>query len=651
MCGICGLLFSEQRNPYEIGPVILSMTNSLKHRGPNASDIWINPNNNVFFGHSRLSIQDLSQAGAQPMISESKKLAITFNGEIYNHLSIRKNLDRSRWNSTSDTETILYAIEEKGLRWFLMHASGMFSLAVYNLESSVLFLANDKFGEKPLYFSKDNKHFLFGSELKALKLSKLFQPKINRKALALYTRLGYVPAPYSIYENVHKIVPGTFIEVPISEGCIKDMNTVHYWDTQEKAISSLENPFSGSFQDAVIEGESLLLSSVSERMLSDVPVGAFLSGGIDSSLISAMMQKSSDNKIKTFTMGFNEEGYDESQQAAYVAQHLDTDHTELIVTSDLALDVIPQLPNIYDEPFSDSSQIPTYLLSKMTAEHVTVALSGDAGDEVFGGYNRHVSTLKLWEKIKKIPLPIRTKISSMVMAISPRSFGTIYNFLIKITPLIERIEHFPDKAQKLANIMKCNSLDEIYLSLISTWDNPNTLINNVKEPKSLANNILKYPVLNHFEHSIMLLDTQTYLPGDILTKVDRASMASSLETRLPFLDHNVFEFAWRLPLNYKIKDNKGKYILRSILSRHVPKELWDRPKKGFSVPLDTWLRGPLKEWASELLNPKKIAKQGYFNQDEIAKKWKEHQSGKHNWQDLLWNILMFQAWLENEELA
>ncbi len=651
MCGICGLLFSEQRNPYEIGPVILSMTNSLKHRGPNASDIWINPNNNVFFGHSRLSIQDLSQAGAQPMISESKKLAITFNGEIYNHLSIRKNLDRSRWNGTSDTETILYAIEEKGLRWFLMHASGMFSLAVYNLESSVLFLANDKFGEKPLYFSKDNKHFLFGSELKALKLSKLFQPKINRKALALYTRLGYVPAPYSIYENVHKIVPGTFIEVPISEGCIKDMNTVHYWDTQEKAISSLENPFSGSFQDAVIEGESLLLSSVSERMLSDVPVGAFLSGGIDSSLISAMMQKSSDNKIKTFTMGFNEEGYDESQQAAYVAQHLDTDHTELIVTSDLALDVIPQLPNIYDEPFSDSSQIPTYLLSKMTAEHVTVALSGDAGDEVFGGYNRHVSTLKLWEKIKKIPLPIRTKISSMVMAISPRSFGTIYNFLIKITPLIERIEHFPDKAQKLANIMKCNSLDEIYLSLISTWDNPNTLINNVKEPKSLANNILKYPVLNHFEHSIMLLDTQTYLPGDILTKVDRASMASSLETRLPFLDHNVFEFAWRLPLNYKIKDNKGKYILRSILSRHVPKELWDRPKKGFSVPLDTWLRGPLKEWASELLNPKKIAKQGYFNQDEIAKKWKEHQSGKHNWQDLLWNILMFQAWLENEELA
>ena len=651
MCGICGVLFSNQRSPSEIGPVISAMTNSLKHRGPNASDIWTSPGSNAFLGHTRLSILDLSEAGAQPMVSESKKLVITFNGEIYNHLSIREDLTRVHWSGTSDTETILYAIEEKGLKWFLEHASGMFSLALYNLESSVLYLANDKFGEKPLYYTKSEKYFLFGSELKALKSSKLFQLKIDRKALALYTRFGYVPAPHSIYENVHKIMPGTFIEVPINERCIGDIETTPYWDTHEAVNRSLEHPFSGSFEDAVIAGESVLLGSVSERMLSDVPIGAFLSGGIDSSLIAAMMQRSSVKNIRTFTMGFNEEGYDESQQARSVAECLKTEHTELIVTADLAMDVIPLLPTIYDEPFSDSSQIPTYLLSKMTANHVTVALSGDAGDEVFGGYNRHVSTLKLWQRIKNIPLPIRTKISSMIMAISPRSFGAIYNYLIKITSLIERIEHFPDKAQKLAKILRCSTLDEIYLSLVSIWDDPDSLMINVHEPNTLANNITEYPRLDHFEHSMMLLDTQTYLPGDILTKVDRASMGVSLETRLPFLDRNVVEFAWSLPLNYKIKDNQGKYILRSILSRHVPRELWDRPKKGFSVPLDTWLRGPLKEWASELLNSKKIAEQGYFNHNEISKKWEEHQSGKHNWQDLLWNILMFQAWLQNEELG
>lgn len=649
MCGICGVLFSDQKNSSEIGPVISAMTNSLKHRGPNASNTWISPSNNAFIGHTRLSILDLSDAGAQPMVSESKKLVITFNGEIYNHLSIRKNLARDSWIGTSDTETILYAIEEKGLKWFLEKASGMFSLAVYDLESSILYMANDKFGEKPLYYTKSEKYFLFGSELKALKSSKLFQPTIDRKSLALYSRFGYIPAPHSIYENVHKIVPGTLIEVPINKRNIGDIKTTPYWDTYEMVTSSLDNPFTGSFNDAVMAGESVLLNSVSERMLSDVPIGVFLSGGIDSSLIAAMMQRSSAEKIKTFTMGFHEEGYDESHQAKSVAQHLKTEHTELIVTADLAMEAIQLLPTIYDEPFSDSSQIPTYLLSEMTANHVTVALSGDAGDEVFGGYNRHVSTLKLWQRIKNIPLPIRNKISSMMMAVSPRSFGAIYNYLIKVTSLIERIEHFPDKAQKLAKILRCNNLDEIYLSLISTWDDPNNLVINAHEPKTLANNTTEYPRLNCFEHSMMFLDTQTYLPGDILTKVDRASMGVSLETRLPFLDRSVVEFAWSLPINFKIKESQGKHILRSILSRHVPKELWDRPKKGFSVPLDTWLRGPLKEWASSLLDTKKIYEQGYFNHNEVSRKWEEHQSGKHNWQDLIWNILMFQLWLENEE--
>lgn len=648
MCGICGIIFVNQQAESEIIPIISAMTSSLRHRGPNDLNIWKNYNNSIFLGHTRLAILDLTDAGSQPMLSESKHLVITFNGEIYNHFAIRSKLSHTNWKGTSDTETILYSIEEKGINWFLENASGMFSLAIFNQKTKTLTLVNDRFGEKPLYYSLNNKFLIFGSELKCLKANKKLVTRINKKALALYTRYGYIPAPYSIYENIYKIKPGNIIEFKIKNSGIEILRNTSYWDANKTVESNLQEKFIGSFSSAVKKTETLLLQSVKDRMLSDVSIGAFLSGGIDSSLIVSLMQKNSTEKIRTFTMGFDEEGYNESFYAKSIADHLKTDHTELLVTPSLALDVIPDLPIIYDEPFSDSSQIPTYILCKLTSNHVTVALSGDAGDELFGGYNRHISTYRIWQRIKRFPLPLRLKISSLIMKISPSLYGKFYANINKVLFMLENIEHFPDKIQKFAKILRCNSLDEVYQALVSIWDDSNEVLIESNNLNSIIDFTEIAPKLDCYEHSIMLLDTISYLPGDILTKIDRAAMSVSLETRLPFLDRDVFNFAWRLPIEFKINDGKGKYILREILSKHVPSELWNRPKKGFSVPLEHWLRGPLKEWAYELIKKEKIIEQGYFNYDEVAKKWNEHQTCSHNWQDYLWNILIFQAWIENQ---
>ncbi len=647
MCGIAGLVASGQQG-FPIDSVLSQMADSLAHRGPDASGTWSDKSIGVGLAHRRLSIVDLSDSGHQPMESKNARFQIVFNGEIYNHLELRETLFseglRISWAGHSDTETLIECLSEWGVAKTLKALVGMFAFAVWDLREKTLVMARDRFGEKPLYYGRSNGVFAFASELKAFKKVPDFDTTISPGSVSLFMRYGYIPHPFSIFDQIMKLPPGTWIEIPRSLPPNQSLPEPQaYWSATEVASKGQKNPLNfDDDRDAINQLEVVLGSAVQAQMMSDVPLGAFLSGGIDSSLIVSLMQSKSDQAIKTFSMGFEDTDYDEAPQAKRVAQHLGTDHTELYVTHSDGINLMPRLPEIYDEPFADSSQIPTFLVSELAKSKVTVSLSGDAGDELFGGYNRYFQIARRWPALNKVPLWARLAVSGLATSISPNNWSTLLKPIMGIMPESKQFRLAGDKIHKAAGVLGFTSSHELYKSLVSTAE-PNSLVLGAKEPDRLFDN--EWPIEAELAHQMMCMDTLTYLTGDILTKVDRAAMAVSLESRMPFLDHRVFEFAWRLPLDYKVRGSESKWILRNLLYKFVDKELLNRPKMGFGVPIGDWLRGPLKDWAEELLDADRIDSEGFLNSSEVRKKWDEHLSGHRNWQYYLWNILMFQAWL------
>lgn len=637
MCGFSGFIL-KQKKILSYESLLKDMGEEIYNRGPDSGGIWYDEKDSIGLSHRRLAIQDLSPAGNQPMISETGRYIIVFNGEIYNHMDIRETLDSEiktnlEWKGHSDTETLIRCVEVWGLEKTLNKCIGMFALALWDKENKILQLARDRFGEKPLYYFNSNDVFLFGSELKSLKVHPNFIPNISRDSITLLLRHSCIPAPYSIYENVYKLMPGkiaTFKNNKLTEKI--------YWDPNES--------FSNQVKDKSIDDlEVCLKKAVRRQMLSDVPLGAFLSGGIDSSLIVSLMQEQASIPVKTFSIGFDDEAYNEAVFAKDIASHLKTEHTELYVSPEEALSVINELASIYDEPFSDSSQIPTFLVAKKAKEHVTVALSGDSGDELFCGYNRYIFTDKLWSKLNKIPHPIR-KLSSKVITSIPVGF---FDYVGKLLPKKAKMSNFGEKIHKASHVLLCENIDELYIDLISHCKEPEKVVLGAKEPLTLVSNKTLHPKTNSLIEKMMALDTLTYMTDDILVKVDRAAMANSLEVRIPFLDHTVFELAWRIPLNKKLKNGISKLCLRKILYKYVPKELIERPKTGFSIPLASWLRGPLIEWADALLDKDRLKRESYFNVDFVSELWEQHKSGSKNHEYLLWDILMFQLWFEKNE--
>ncbi len=644
MCGIAGI-FSHDKASHDQA-ILRKVTDTLSHRGPDSSGVWSDTDAGISLCHTRLSIIDLSPAGHQPMQSGNGRYLLTFNGEIYNHLEIRKKLEQANkspnWRGYSDTETLLAGIQAWGIEKTISQITGMFAFGLWDKQNRSLTLGRDRIGEKPLYYGWQGNTFLFASELKAIKSHPSFKARIDRNNLSLFVRHSYIPTPYSIYEGINKLKPGTTVTISQQD---KYPDPVPYWSLHN--IAQNHNSFQGSEAEAISSLDQKLLKAVSIQTEADVPLGAFLSGGIDSSTITALMQAQSDRPVKTFTIGFEDQNYNEADHASEVAKHLGTDHTETYVTSHDALNIIPDLPKIYDEPFADASQIPTCLVSRITREHVTVALSGDAGDELFGGYNRYFWTNSIWKKIGTIPTIIRQLCAGGINALSPATWNYLFKLFSWLLPQKFHLAQPGDKAHKLARILTANSPQNIYWNLVSHWRQPTDIVLNSTEPATILTND-KSPKHLDFEHRMMYQDSLSYLPHDILTKVDRAAMGASLETRVPFLDHNLIEFAWSLPLSMKIKNGQSKWILRQVLNKYVPSSLIDRPKMGFGIPIDAWLRGPLKDWAETLLSPSRLQHEGYFNPEPITKKWQQHQSGKFNWQYYLWNILMFQSWLEQE---
>jgi len=619
---------------------------AIAHRGPDDQGVWADESAGIGLAHRRLSILDLSPAGHQPMLSASGRYVIVFNGEIYNHLDLRAELTEKTWRGHSDTETLLAAFEFWGVEATLKKSVGMFAIALWDRETRLLTLARDRLGEKPLYYGWQKGTLLFGSELKALKVHPAFVGEVDRDTLTLFLRHSAIPAPYSIYKNIYKLLPGTYWQISLDAFAAHSGVLKTYWSAREVAELGQKTPFAGSDDEARDALESVLGRSVAGQMLADVPLGAFLSGGVDSSTIVALMQTRSTRPVKTFTIGFNEAGYNEAQHAHTVARHLGTEHTELYVTPQDAMDVIPSLSAMYDEPFADSSQIPTCLVSRMARQHVTVSLSGDGGDELFGGYNRYFWARNIWRKLGWMPRPLRAAVAGMLTTVPPASWNSSFQKLEQWLPARLRYANPGDKLHKVAEILAVRSPEEIYLGLVSHWKNPAQLVPGSQEPTTLLIDPAYRAALPDFEHRMMYLDTVTYLPDDILTKVDRAAMSVSLETRVPMLDHRVVEFAWSLPLHMKIRQGQGKWLLRQVLYRHVPESLIERPKMGFGVPIDQWLRGPLKLWAEALIEPNKMRREGIFDPAPIQRKWLEHQAGARNWSYCLWDVLMFQQWQE-----
>lgn len=644
MCGITGFM-----GPLEAASGqehLRRMTDAIVSRGPDDQGHWLDAGHAIALGHRRLAIVDLTPAGHQPMASASQRYVVVFNGEIYNHLDLRKELESRgaapAWRGHSDTETLLAAIDAWGVTGAVERCTGMFALALWDRQERTLTLARDRLGEKPLYYGWQGTGagavFLFGSELKALRAHPAFDGAIRRDALALLLRHNYVPAPHSIHEGIHKLLPGAILTVSMSQ---REPRIQRYWRAEDVARQGQRSRDMRPAPELVDELEVLLKAAVGRQMMADVPLGAFLSGGIDSSTIVALMQAQSASPVRTFTIGFGEPGYNEAEHAKAVAKHLGTDHTELYVTPQQALDVIPRLPRLYDEPFSDSSQIPTYLVSQLARQHVTVSLSGDAGDELFCGYNRYLAADGMWSKLNAVPAPMRRAAAAAITAVSPGAWNRVGRCLPS-----RRAHRLGDKLHKGAGVLGSASIDALYTGLVSHWGDPSSVVIGGQEAPTVLTGLRPdLGGLNAIER-MMALDTLSYLPDDILVKVDRAAMGVSLETRVPFLDHSVVEFAWRLPLEHKLRDGKGKWILRQVLARHVPDSITERPKMGFGVPIDAWLRGPLREWAESLLGEARLRRENYFEPAPIRAKWAEHLSGERNWAYHLWDVLMFQAWLQ-----
>lgn len=661
MCGLAGFVGGSGASPIAEWSILLRrMGGAIAHRGPDDAGIWTDIDAGVGLVHRRLSILDLSAAGHQPMVSPSGRYVIVFNGEIYNHLDLRLELEAAPlsltlpreggggtgWRGHSDTETLLAGFDTWGISGTVERTIGMFAFAVWDKANRTLTLGRDRLGEKPLYYGWQGDTFLFGSELKALKAHPAFRAEIDRNALALLMRHNAIPAPYSIYQGISKLLPGSLLTVSLQS---RNALPQRYWDARQVVADGLAQPFTGTPDDAVEALDKLLRDAVARQMMADVPLGAFLSGGVDSSSVVALMQAQSSRPVKTFTIGFHEEGYNEAEHAKAVARHLGTDHTELYVTPRQALDVIPQLPMLYDEPFSDSSQIPTFLVSQMTRQHVTVSLSGDGGDELFGGYNRYVLGQRLWSKLSRLPVGVRTILARMITGVNPQGWNRLLGPVQTLLPMSLARANIGDKLHKGAGVMAAKTPADLYRLLVSHWPQPAELVLGAAEPPTVLTETSLQPQTGHFVHQMMALDLLTYLPDDILTKVDRAAMGVSLETRVPLLDHRVVEFAWRLPLDYKLRDGVGKWPLRQVLYKYVPKALIERPKMGFGVPIDSWLRGPLRDWAEDLLGESRLRQEGFFNPIPVRQKWVEHLSGKRNWQYHLWDVLMFQAWLEQQK--
>ena len=649
MCGLAGYI-NYQGLDSNAEEICLTMTSKLINRGPDDAGIWLNLEHGIALGHRRLSIQDLSSCGHQPMVSSSGRYIIVYNGEIYNFRKIQKELVNRghQFHGHSDTEVLLAAVEQWGIAEALTRFTGMFALALWDKKNRMLSIARDRVGEKPLYYGWQGKSFLFASELKALRVHPDWQNEINRDALTLYMRHNYITAPNSIYQNIYKLIPGTILHLPYSIRPGELPAPVPYWKMKDVAEYGNSNPVDLSDDEAVDELDKLLRESIRNQMISDVPLGAFLSGGYDSSAVVALMQAESDQKIKTFSIGFHEEAYNEAHHAKKVASHLGTDHTELYVTPQQAMDVIPRLPYLYDEPFSDPSQIPTFLVSEMTRQYVTVSLSGDGGDEIFAGYDRYFFANSLWKKIRKIPYPLRKALASGIKGVKPSTLGASLQWLSPYLSSYGGQGSFGDKLQKGADLLLFNTFEELYLRLISHWKDTENLVLHSEEPLSPLTDQSLWADLSDNIQTMQYLDTISYLPDDILVKVDRAAMGVSLETRVPFLDHRVIEYAWSLPQNMKVRNGDGKWIIRRLLDKYIPSTLMDRPKMGFGVPIDSWLRGPLRDWAESLLNESKLHEEGFFNPTPIRKKLAEHMSGDRNWQYHLWDVLMFESWLESQ---
>ena len=642
MCGIAGYLASPTLAARS--ETARAMADALTHRGPDDAGSWVDDARAIALGHRRLSIVDLSPAGHQPMHSANARYSICLNGEIYNHASLRAELIANgvapNWRGHSDTETLLAAIEQWGLEKALPKLVGMFAFALWDGHEQTLTLVRDRLGEKPLYYGFLSGSFAFASELAALKQHPAWVGDINRDALALMMRHNCIPAPYSIYRGVHKLRPGHVLTLRLGE---TQAHIACYWDANAVARVGQQAPFAGTAADAVNTLDGLLRQSLAGQMQADVPIGAFLSGGVDSSAVVAVMQAMSGQPVRSFTIGFHEGDYNEAQYAAAVAKHLGTAHTELYVTANEAMAVIEKLPAMYSEPFADTSQIPTFLVAQLARQQVTVSLSGDGGDELFSGYNRYALAGQ-WAKAARVPHGVRKAMAASITAISPALWDGLARAIQAPLPAHKRHGRVGEKLHKLARMLPADDLTALYRALTAQVDDPEQLVIGAHEPLTLLTGLDAVAKLPDAARQMMLLDLLTYLPDDILVKVDRASMAVGLESRVPLLDHRIVEFAASLPMPMLRNEGQSKWLLRQVLYRYVPRELIERPKAGFGIPLDSWLRGPLKPWAADLLAPASIRAQGFFNPDYVQRLWDVHQSGRRNWAYQLWNILMFQAW-------
>jgi asparagine synthase (glutamine-hydrolysing) len=622
------------------------MAETLRHRGPDDAGTWADSKFGIAFGHRRLSIIDLSAQGHQPMVSHCGRYVVCYNGEIYNFRALHAELAAlgHAFRGHSDTEVMLAAFTQWGFEAALGRLNGMFALALWDRRDARLYLARDRLGEKPLYYGWTNGAFLFGSELKSLMAHPGFRKDIDRNALALYFRFNYVPSPHCIFQGVRKLPAGTYLALPADAASGSLPTPVPYWQVAQVAIQAARHPIREDEPELLERFAALLTDSVGLRMVADVPLGAFLSGGIDSSAIVAAMQAQSPHPVRTFTIGFHEAGFNEAHFAKSVAAHLGTDHTELYLTGPETLEVIPRLPEMYDEPFSDSSQIPTFLVSQLARRHVTVSLSGDGGDELFGGYNRYFLGHRIWSAVGLAPRALRLVAAAGLTALSPRSWNRLIAPGLRhlIPPVLAR--NPGGNAHKLAAVLRSRESMELYRQLVSHWTEPTMLVPGAVEPETVLSPGVLPAEVPEFRHRMMLADTLTYLPDDILVKVDRASMAVSLESRIPFLDHRMVELAWSVPAAQKFRHGGGKWLLKRYLARHLPASLIARPKMGFGIPVGEWLRGPLRDWAAALLDEQRLRREGYLDPEPIQARWRQHQDRTGEWGYLLWDVLMFEAW-------
>ena len=651
MCGFAGILDPGRgRDAAALERLASAMAAALAHRGPDDAGTWVDAEAGVALGHRRLAVIDLSPEGRQPMVSASGRYVVAYNGEIYSFREIRRELERAgsapQWRGHSDTEVLLAAVEAWGLEDALRRCVGMYAFALWDRRERALWLVRDRMGEKPLYYGWVGGVLAFASELKALRRVPGWTGTVDRGALTLYFRHNYVPAPWSIHAGVRKLPPGRVVRFDAKAAPGSWPEPRPYWSLLDAVRAGLADPLPEDPEVCAEAVEAALRRSLSGQMVADVPLGAFLSGGIDSSTVVALMQDMGDRPVRTFTIGFREAAYNEAEDAERVARHLGTEHTELYVTPREAMEVIPRLPEIWDEPFADASQVPTFLVSRLARTHVTVALSGDGGDELFCGYDRYVLALRFWQRLRRMPLPLGQALAALVRLLPPEVWDRVYGAVSPLLPARLRTRRFGHKLHKLGELLRHEDLAGIHLLLVSHWLEPERLVIGGREPLTiLSGGGMGCGPASYVERA-MCLDAVTYLPDDILVKVDRAAMAVSLETRAPFLDHRVVETAWRVPVSLKLRDGRGKWLLRRILHRYVPPALVERPKMGFSVPIEDWLRGPLRDWAEALLDEERLRREGYLDPAPVQRIWREHLAGRGSWQYWLWDVLMFQAWLE-----